>query len=112
MSDKRTDNQNRAIHKYCEMMADELNNTELSVQKVCTLPIRFTKDNFKELIWKPVQVTMFPKIDSTTKLNIKQVNKVYEEIHRIFAEQWGINVEFPSYETLYQERFYEDQPGR
>jgi hypothetical protein len=100
---KRTDQQNKAHWKYCELMADGLNNTQASVQKVCTLPISFTKDNFHELIWLPVQIAMFPEIDSTTKLDTKQMSEVYEEVNKLIGEQWAISCDWPSQDSLYNE---------
>ncbi len=96
---KRTDSQNKAHWVYCALMSEGLNNTEASVQKVCKLPISWTKDNFHELIWKPVQNAMFPEITSTTQLDTKQVSEVYEQVNKIIGEEWGVSREFPSYES-------------
>ena len=100
---KRTNQQNNAHWKYCELMSDGLNNTDASVQKVCTLPIAFTKDNFHELIWKPVQHAMFPEITSTTQLDTKQVSEVYMQVDKIMSEQWGVSEAWPSYEEQLNE---------
>ena len=91
-------------------MADGLNDTQHRVQEVCTLPISWTKENFKENIWKPVQHAMFPDVTSTTQLDTKQVSEVYEEVNRLIAE-WGVSRDFPSYEAMYNEamtKFRED----
>lgn len=100
---KRTDLQNNSHWKYCELMAEGLNNTQASVQKVCTLPISFTKDNFHELIWLPVQIAMFPDIDSTRKLDTKQMSEVYEQVDKIINDRWSVHAEWPSVESLYNE---------
>ena len=99
----RTPQQNKSHWKYCEIMADGLNNTQASVQKVCTLPISFTKDNFHELIWKPVQHAMFPEIESTTQLDTKQMSDVYEQVNKIIGEQWAVSADWPSEMSLYNE---------
>ena len=105
----RTLSQNNSHWKYCELMADGLNNTQASVQKVCTLPIAFTKDNFHELIWKPVQHTMFPDIESTTQLDTKQMSEVYEQVNKIISEQWAVQADWPSVENqLNESRICED----
>lgn len=98
----RTQQQNKSIHKYCELMADGLNNTQHSVQEVCKLPISWTKENFKENIWKPVQHAMYPEITSTTQLNTKQVNDVYEEVNKLMSD-WGVSRDMPSIESMYAE---------
>jgi len=94
---QRTGLQNRALHKYFELMADDLSDAGYSVQEVCTLPIQWTKENFKENIWKPVQKAMFPDITSTTQLNTVQLNQVYEQINMIIGEKFGVSHNFPSY---------------
>jgi len=99
----RTPQQNKAHWVYCELMADGLNNTQASVQKVCTLPISFTKDNFHELIWKPVQHAMFPEIESTTQLDTKQMSEVYREVDRLISDTWLVSVEWPSLENQINE---------
>ena len=97
--------QNAALHKYFELMADELNNTpHASVQEVVTLPISWTKNNFKEIIWHKVQLSMFPDAvnedgePSTAKLTTKEVGEVYEEVNRLISKVAGVGMEFPSYE--------------
>jgi hypothetical protein len=94
---QRTISQNASIHKYCEIMADKLNDTDKSVQEVVTLPISWSKENFKEIIWKKVQVAMFPEVESTTKLSTTQVTEVYEEVNRLMGQIASVSTEFPSY---------------
>ena len=94
---KRTNQQNKALHKYCELMAQDLSDAGYSVQEVCTLPIQWTKENFKENIWKPVQKAMFPDITSTTDLNTVQLSEVYEQINLLIGEKFGVSHQFPSY---------------
>lgn len=77
-------------------MAESLNDTELSVQEVCVLPISFTQENFKENIWKKVQLSMYPDKTSTTQLETDEVTKVYEEVNRLISD-WGVSHQFPSY---------------
>ena len=98
---KRTDQQNKALHKYFEIMADDLSDSGYSVQEVCTLPIQWTKENFKENIWKPVQKAMFPDINSTTELNTVQLTEVYEQVNLILGEKFGVSHEFPNYWSEY-----------
>ena len=93
----RTGQQNKALHKWFELMANDLDDAGYDVQEVCTLPIAWTKDNFKENIWKPVQKAMFPDITSTTELNTVQLTQVYEQINKIIGEKFGVSHNFPSY---------------
>ena len=90
----RTASQQRAIEVYCRIIAEQLNNTDKSVQEVCKLPISWTQDNFKQNIFKPVMIAMFPDIKSTTQLSKIQVNEVYEEVNRLMGS-WGVGADFP-----------------
>ena len=78
-------------------MANDLSDSGYSVQEVCTLPIAWTKENFKENIFKPVQKAMFPDINSTTELNTVQLNQVYEQVNLIMGEKFGVSHNFPSH---------------
>ena len=99
----RTDPQNRAIHLYCERVAKALDDSGESVQTVFTMPVSITKENIKEGMFKVVMQALYPDITSTTELDTKQVTEVYNNMHRILADRYGINVEFPSYESQLNE---------
>lgn len=93
---QRTPPQNRSLHKYCELLSDELNNAGYTIAKVLTKPldISWSKHTVKELLWRTVQKAMLDK-DSTTKLNRSEVSKVYDELNNIMATRYGITVGFP-----------------
>lgn len=99
MEEQRTLQQNKAIHKYFELLADELNNAGLSMTKVLKpgVEIDWSPSMVKKYLWKPVQDTMLDK-ESTTKLNTKEVSKIYETLNRLTAQKFGISVVFPSNE--------------
>ena len=93
---QRTPPQNRSLHKYCELLSDELNNAGYTIAKVITKPldISWSKHTVKELLWRTVQKAILDK-DSTTKLNRSEVSKVYDELNNIMATRYGITVGFP-----------------
>ena len=121
---KRTDLQNKSIHLYCELLAISLNDAgfemkaflgsksnkfliaileqiqELIFKMMAYLEakqeidIPWTKENVKNVIWKPVQKAMF-SIDSTTKLETAQVSEVYKVVARHVSENTGVFVDFP-----------------
>lgn len=95
---KRTDQQNRALHKYFELVADALNDGGFTIQKTLSsykLELDWSKDTIKEIIWRPAQKALTGKT-STTALNKQEdVTKVYEACNRFLA-QLGIHVEFPT----------------
>ena len=92
----RTLPQNASLHLYCEKMAEGLNNTQASVQKVCTIPIEWTKENFKYNIWRPVMTSLYPDVTSTTQLTTVQMNAVYEQVNKIIGDNWHVSEAWPS----------------
>lgn len=99
---KRTDQQNKAIHKYCEQLADALNDAGYTFndQKVIQIDVQFTKENVKESIWRNVQTALYPEKHSTTELEKMEVSEVYENISRFIGERAGVHVPFPSQEEI------------
>lgn len=99
---KRSIRQNSAIHLYCQMIADTLNEsgeefTFLGVKGI-KLKTRYTKELVKETLWASIQKALF-NIESTTELTRNEVSEVADVIERFFAER-GINLPFPSREYL------------
>lgn len=98
-STKRSESQNKAMHLYFTMLADELNGAGLDMKHVLkpSVEISWTKENVKEYIWKPIQKALKLK-DSTSKLDTKEVSMVWEIINRHFGTKFGIHVPFPTEE--------------
>lgn len=96
---QRTQQQNKAMHKYFTLLADELNNAGLSMTKVLKpgVDIDWTPEACKTYLWKPVQKVMYQK-ESTTELDTKEVSQIYETLNRHIAEKFGLSVRFPSNE--------------
>jgi len=93
---KRTQQQNKAIHKYLAMLSEALNDAGFSVMKVMRhdAEIPWSPENAKELLWRPIQEALLDK-DSTTELDSDQVSKIYDVINRHLAEKTGVHVPFP-----------------
>ena len=98
----RTSRQNSALHKYFEFISNELNDLGLEFQhnglNDNVFSMRYTPTLVKEFVWRPIQVTLF-NIESTTKLDTKQMNEIIDVITKFFGER-GIVLPFPSIETL------------
>ena len=94
--------QNSALHKYCEMVARELENgghTMQDVVKVITrVEITPTTQNVKEILWREIQKALFGK-KSTTELTTAEVSKVYEVMAMFLAREFQISLPFPSEEN-------------
>jgi len=98
---KRTSAQNRAIHKYLELVAEALDREGHSLQNVTAAikraEIRPTTNALKEVIWRPLQQIMLGK-DSSTELTTAEVDKVYEAMNAFLGREFHIHVPFPTNE--------------
>lgn len=94
---KRTLQQNKALHKFCEEVARELNNQGITVQKFLdhAVELDWNKDTVKNLIWKPIQKALTDK-GSTTELDkINDIDLIYDHINRHLSIEFGISVDWP-----------------
>lgn len=106
---RRTGQQNRALHKFFELLADEFNSAGYSIQHVLkyfTIDLDWNTESVKEIIWKPLQLAIIKK-KSTTQLDKQtDINKVYDHLNRSLGEKLGIHVPFPIDEERQQEKQY------
>lgn len=93
---QRTGKQNNSLHKYFELLADELNEKGLDMRKVLKpeIDIPWNKDTIKKYIWSKIQKIMF-NTESTTKLKTNEVSQVYDVIHRSMVDKHDVFVMFP-----------------
>lgn len=92
----RTLQQNKALHKFFQMLSDELSASGLDMVKTLKpgVEIPWTPEMVKEHLWRPIQEVMTDK-ESTTELTTKQVNEIYEVLIRHMGSKFGITTEFP-----------------
>lgn len=99
----RTLQQNKAIHLYCEMVADTLNELGWTFRfeglKNTEMELKYTMSIVKETIWRPIQIALFEK-ESTTELSTMEVSVIAEQIEHFFVTKQGIDLPFPSIENL------------
>jgi|TARA_B110000285_G_scaffold213053_1_gene257091 hypothetical protein len=104
--ESRTSAQNNAIHLYCRNVADAANAAgyEMHVKSELlrdVVEIPWTWQSVKENIWLPVQMAQFPSILRTRDLKkTEQVSAVAQVIERYLSEKKGLNVPFPSKDTI------------
>jgi hypothetical protein len=95
--EKRTSLQNRALHLFFKIMADQLNNLGLDcsieIQNI-TFSVPYTDMTFKNEIWRPIQKTMYG-IESTKDINTKQINGILDVLTVSFGQS-GIEITFPN----------------
>ena len=97
---QRTQPQNAAIHVYCRQLGKACNDAGFDKQAVYSLmregfSIPWDKTSIKSDLWHPIQSAMF-QIDSTSKLERKQVSEVYMSLDKWTGEKLGLHVPFPS----------------
>ena len=92
----RTSQQNRAMHQYFNILADELNAAGYSVQEVLAQAVdrEWTPAGVKDNLWRPIQIAMTDK-KSTTELGTAEVSEIYEVLNRHTCGLFGIGVQFP-----------------
>lgn len=99
--DKRTIQQNKALHLWFTMLSQELNDAGLDMRKTLKpeVDIPWTSQSIKEYLWRPVQLSQLQK-QSTTDLSSDEVDKVWETLNRHLGEKFGLHVPFPSMDEL------------
>ena len=101
---QRTLRQNRALHTYFGLLADELNTAGLDMKKVLKphIDIPWSTETIKEFIWKPIQLAQLRK-GSTTELTTKEIDLVFDTINRFIGDRFGLHIAFPSIEEQIKE---------
>lgn len=98
-SDKRTLQQNKSIHKWCEQIAEHLNKENFFIQDVIKLNTKWDMIKVKEMIFKPVVKSLYTK-DSTTKLNKNEFELIIDTIIRALGSKGIECPDFPNREDL------------
>ena len=101
----RTAQQNAALHLWLGMLAEELNNAGLTVEKTLSqkAEIDWTTTTVKELLWKRMQKLVLNKESTTQLKKNEEIDKVYDHLVRYFAEKHQMELPmFPSAEQLEQ----------
>ena len=101
---QRSGQQNKALHKYCQMVADEMNAAGYDAQTVISLPISLTPEIVKECIFKVIMKALYPDKTSTTELSTTEIQDVYENMNNATGQKFGISMDFPSEESLSEEQ--------
>jgi len=98
---QRTSQQNRALHKYLSLLAEELDRNGHTLQDVVKAikkaEIRPTPNALKEVVWKPMQEIMLGK-KSTTELTKLEVDQVYEMVNAFIGREFHFHIPFPAEE--------------
>lgn len=94
---QRTIQQNNAMHKYFQEVADELNQSGIEPAIFLeNFEISHTPESVKD-IFRQIGNQKFGK-DSTAKFNTNEINQILQEMDRQLAK-FGLIINFPSWET-------------
>lgn len=101
---QRTKLQNKALHKYFELIAQELNDSGQDMKAVLKpeVEIPWSKNTVKEFMWKPILDLQMGK-KSTTEMTTKDIDIIFDTFNRHIAK-FGIYVSFPSNEFNFLEQ--------
>lgn len=94
----RTITQNAALHKYCELLAEALNDAGLDMRRVIKeeVDIPWNMQNVKEHLWRPIYTAVTHE-HSTTKADTSQYGEVYSVLSRHLSQKLeGLYVPWPS----------------
>ena len=94
--------QNSALHVYCQLLADSLNESGqwLVIEKnEKRSEVPWSMNSVKEYMWRRVQKAVTQK-DSSTRLSTKECMEVYETLNLHTAERLGVSIDWPSRGTM------------
>lgn len=103
MNKQRTSKQNRALHLYFRLIADELKRRGISMYdflepKILEIP---ASEHSVKLCWKDMQAKYLGR-ESTTELTTKELTEVYDIFNNYIATNFGCHVPFPDQVQLLQ----------
>ena len=107
-TDKRTIVQNSAMHKYFSLVATALNDAGLDMKQVIKADVEWSMFSVKEYMWKAIQKAILGKV-STTLLKKNEIDDVYLNMNRLTASKFGIDIPFPSVESMIFTQNYKDK---
>lgn len=94
----RTEQQNRAFHKYCELLAKALTDAgHEDMRTLIKVPIAPTKELVKYNMVHPVMKAMFPDKKSTADLSTVEMINLYEQMNQFTSDRLGVSVEWPHF---------------
>lgn len=98
---QRTLTQNKALHKYCELLAEALNDAGYDFRTFIKegISVPFTKDLVKEHLWRPVQKVVLDE-NSTTKPDTSGYSKVYDVLNMHLITNKNIFVPWPDKNSI------------
>lgn len=97
---RRTLKQNSALHKFCDLLAEKLNDSGYDMRRTLKegVDIPWSGASVKEHLWRPLQIAITGD-ESTKKPTPAEYTKIYEVLSRHLGEKLGVHVEWPCEEN-------------
>jgi hypothetical protein len=97
---QRSPKQNNALHKFCDLLANALNDAGLDMKHVLKpdVDIPWTGLAVKNHLWRPVQKAMLGK-ESTVEPHRDEYPKIYDVLNRHLIDKHSISVPWPCKEN-------------
>ena len=88
----RSFDQNSALHLWFDQLAEVLNASGFSVQKVLSkkMDMDWTKESVKELLWRSAQIAITQKTSTTELDKVNEIDLIYDHLCRHLGEKFGI----------------------
>lgn len=88
---QRTLTQNRALHLFCQWLADTLNDAGYDMRKTLRedVDVPWTQTSVKEYLWRPIQLAMTEK-KSTTEITTVEPTDIHAVLSRHLGQRLGI----------------------
>lgn len=112
--DTRTDRQNRALWKACEMLGEALNDAGFDMQRFPFkegVDVPWDKESVKKRLFNPIMAAKTEK-KSSRLLTKTQVSEVWDILVRHIANVTGVAIPFPSWEHYYEKKDYRKQSAQ
>ena len=100
--ERRTDQQNKAIHLYFTQVAEALNDAGFTLEKVVKnfkMEHEWSSVTVKELLWREAQRYAVNKYSTTELDKFEEIEKVYDIVNRFLASIGVESIPFPSVES-------------
>lgn len=93
----RTHKQNNALHVYCRMLSEALNDAGYDMKKTLKqeVEIPWTTELVKQYLWKPVQEAV-TGTDSTSTAGTEDYDKVHQVLSKHLSEKFNVYIPFPA----------------
>jgi hypothetical protein len=98
---KLTRKQQKTLWVYFQLLAETFNESGLDMKVVLkpSIDIQWTKQSVHDYLWCPIQEA-YIKEHSTTKLGRKDIDKIYDFLHKHLSEKFGAITEFPEFPSI------------